>query len=273
MMRLLLLFFSQLFFISAIFGQVSYQDKDARLNRVATKSTFVVLQDGIAVDKRLTFKEEFNAAGYPVSQTINRDGRKTVYLYEYLDDSIRTQRVTLFNDSIAVTTKIVQEGSRTICRDYDSEGQEMDSYSIDEFTKDGRLKKTQIFYKGEMLLHTRFKYYQDGEIKRIRVLVGDKRVVRFDREGNRTSSVEELFEVIDESTTNVNEETVLVSESRRYNRAMEVLGIAGELSLKKGDVVTIDTYQHQNGLALYANESINGALQSKVVYEYVFREK
>jgi antitoxin component YwqK of YwqJK toxin-antitoxin module len=272
-MRLLLLFFSQLFFVCAIFGQVSYQDKEAHRFSLTTKSTFVVLKDGIAVDKRLSFKEEFNAAGYPVSQTINRDGRKTVYLYEYLNDSIRTQRVTLFNDSVAVTTKIVQEGSRTICRDYDAEGQEMDSYSIDEFTKDGRLKETQIFYKGEMLLHTVYKYYKDGKIKKIKVLVGNKRVIRYDREGNRTSSEVDLCDVLDQSRKNLDKDTVIVSKSERFNRGVAILGIAGELRLKSGDVVKVDSYQNQTGLPLYKIESINGELQSKVIYEYVFRDK
>lgn len=142
MMRLLFFISTQLFFINTICGQGWYQNKDACLNHIATKSTFVIVEDGVAVDKRLTFKEEFNVAGYPLSQTINLD-----------------------------------------------------------------------------------------------------------------------------------EEIVIVSESRRYNRAIEVLGIAGELNLKKGDTVKVDSYTDQNGLALYATESINGELQSKVVYEYVFRKK
>jgi hypothetical protein len=58
---------------------------------------------------------------------------------------------------------------------------------------------------------------------------------------------------------------VVVSESRRYNRGGE-----GRL---RGDVVKVDSYQSQNGLLLYRTETINGELESKWVYEYVFREK
>ncbi|WP_020535442.1 hypothetical protein [Lewinella cohaerens] len=265
-MRLLFFVFIQVFCVLVIYGQIPYQNKAAYQNNVAIKSTFVVLKDGVAVDKTLSRQEEFNVLGYPLRRTFFEDEIKTVYLFEYLNDSTTTKRVTLFNDSIAVTSQIVHKGNRTITTSYDAEGQEMDSYSIDEFTKDGRLKKAQIFHKDEMLLHTLFKYYKNGEIKRIKVLVGDKRVVRFDREGNRTSSVEALFEVIDQSTTKTDNGIVVVSESRRYNRG-------GEARLKRGDVVKVDSYQNENGLLLYRTETINGELESKWVYEYVFREK
>lgn len=265
-MRLLFWVFIHVFFTSAIYGQIPLQDKVAYLNGVATKSTFIVLKDGVVVEKVLSSKVKFNAAGYPLSQTKIIDGEKTVYLHEYSSDSIATKWVTMFNDSIVVITKIVHEGNRRVATAYDSEGQEMNSYSIDEFTEDGHLKKTQLFYKGEMLVRTVFKYYKDGSIKKIRASVGNKRVIRFDREGNRTSSAEALFEIIDQSTTKTDNGIVVVSESRRYNRGEEA-------SLKRGDVVKVDSYQNENGLLLYRTETINGELESKWVYEYVFREK
>ena len=243
-------------------------------NKVHKIETYF-LESNATQDSFLVTKEEYNQEGRRTRIGIYDSlGLANHYEYDYLSDSIRTERRTYYRNELSSVTKLVynQDGNETSAIDYDTDGNKLAMSSKNIYNDQQQLVEV-IIYNGDLVwVHRKMKYHDNGKLKESEVIKPNylKNKVSYDREGeekhNQNSKIYNHREVYEDYNSTGKK---MEQRDSRFAYKIGVIGVKEVLNLKPFDYWRQQIFYLKNGLIDYELQFVNGRPKGRRQYKYI----
>lgn len=232
-------------------------------------------QGNATQDSTLITVEDYNTAGWRTKIEIYDSlGLANHYEYDYLFDSIKTERRTFFRNEFDSVTKIENDqfGNELSAIDYNADGEESGWKSINKYNDQGQLIESSIYDNSKLVICEESKYHSNGEIMETAVTKLGRLVARYvyDENGKvkqRQDSKNYYSKVVFENYKSTGRRMDQIDSRSAYKKI--TIGVGGVLDLARFDNLRTQIFYLDNGLIDYEVQYVNGKLIGKQKNKYI----
>ena len=247
-----------------VIGQENNEHLIISKNKIQIRKGYKVSLDNDK-DTILLTEEFFNKRGRITNHIIHKaDGSITEYEYHYKHDTIRTCRLTKFDNNLYSKTILTYDSKNRHIKseDYDNKNNPTGTYEIIKYRKRGRIIE-KLFYDSNKLVHHSIEEYDKSNTlkKYARKKNGKWTAVNLKGETNSNINKEEIYNYQDSNMT-------LIRTTEKVTIPRVVIGITEQLELKQNDVFITERFYNGDGLIQYEAQSLNSKPLGKKKYKY-----
>lgn len=245
-------------------AQEKYDPTVIQRNNVKEIEGFI-LEEGDSLNTYLITKEYFNIRGYRTKiEVYDSIEIKSEYIYNYKDDTLKTERITKFGNKIHSITKLHYDDKLREVKavDFDSNGNKTGTFSKTKYNDRKRIKENKIYFSNKLAIHTKEQFDKNGSVNKYWTKRNGKWILESMNNGNSDVIVEKIENVF-------GTELKMTSQTETITKDCTILGLNGKLKLSKEDILRDEKYIKSNGLIEYEKQYLNNKLLSIKRYKYV----
>jgi len=212
-----------------------------------------------SLDSFLITKEYFNTKGYQTKIVIyDSSGIKGTYVYNYKDDTLRTERITIFHDSIHSITRLYYDHKyrEVAAIDFDKDGKKKGTFYKIDYNERRKTKQIRFYLSDKLIHHTKTKYNDTGTVIEFAKKINGKWIYK------KPPFVELETFVVDGLKAERRTSVIISNET--------ILGLSGKLKLTVGDTLINEKFINSKNLILYEKQFLNNNLICIKKYIYLY---